>query len=111
MGMTMPKKIQVHYQVEANNEAASVTAADWIAWSVESAVRAHGIARIAISGGGGPKRTFQLLADSAHPFRTRIDWARLLIFFVDERCVPPDSVDSNYRLAKETFLSMVPLPE
>ena len=111
MGRTMPKKIQVHYQVEDNSEAASVTAADWIASSVEAAVRAHGIARIAISGGSGPKRTFQLLADPAHPFRTRIDWKRLLIFFVDERCVPPDSPDSNYRLAKETFLSKVPMPE
>ena len=54
---------------------------------------------------------FELLADPSHPFRSRIDWKRLLIFFVDERCVPPDSPDSNYRLAKETFLSKVPLPE
>lgn len=109
--MKMPKKIQVHYQVEANNEAMSLTAADWIASCVESAVRGHGVARIAISGGGAPKRMFELLADSAYPFRARIDWKRLLIFFVDERCVPPDSPDSNYRLAKETFLSKVPLPE
>lgn len=111
MGMTMAKKIQVHYQVEQDSEAASVTAADWVASSAESAIREHGIARIAISGGGGPKRMFQLLADPTHPFRSRIDWKRLLIFFVDERCVPPDSPDSNYRLAKETFLSKVPLPE
>ena len=66
----MAKKIQVHYQVEDNSEAASVTAADWIASSVEAAVRAHGIARIAISGGSAPKRMFQLLADPAHPFRS-----------------------------------------
>lgn len=107
----MPKKIQVHYQVEADKAAMSVKAADWVASSVESAVRARGVARIAISGGGGPRRMFELLADSGHPFRTRIDWKRLLVFFVDERCVPPDSPDSNYRLAKETFLSKVPLPQ
>ena len=107
----MPKKIQVHYQVEANSEQMSLTAAEWVASSVESAVRARGTARIAISGGGAPKRMFQLLADPSHPFRARIDWARLLIFFVDERCVPPDSPDSNFRLANETFLSKVPLPE
>lgn len=111
MVRAMPKTIQVHYQVEENSEAMSLTSADWIASSVESAVRARGIARIAISGGGAPKRTFQLLADPAHPFRQRIDWARLLLFFVDERCVPPDNPDSNYRLARETFLSKVPLPE
>lgn len=111
MGMTMPKKIQVHYRVEANREAMSVTAADWVASAVESAVRARGVARIAISGGGAPKRMFELLADPGHPFRTRIDWKRLLVFFVDERCVPPDSPDSNFRLANETFLSKVPLPK
>jgi 6-phosphogluconolactonase len=109
--MTMPKKIQVHYQVEANREAMSMTAADWVASAVESAVRARGVARIAISGGGAPKRMFELLADPGHPFRARIDWKRLLIFFVDERCVPPDSPDSNFRLANETFLSKVPLPK
>ncbi len=111
MVRAMPKTMHVHYQVEETSEAMSLTAADWIASSVESSVRARGIARIAISGGGGPKRTFELLADPAHPFHTRIDWARLLLFWVDERCVPPDSPDSNYRLATETFLSKVPLPE
>jgi 6-phosphogluconolactonase len=111
MVRAMPKTIQVHYQVEENSEAMSLTAADWIASSVESAVRARGIARIAISGGNTPKRTFELLADRAHPFHRRIDWSRLLLFWVDERCVSPDSPDSNYRLAKETFLSKVPLPE
>ena len=106
----MPKIFQVHYQVEENSETMSLTAADWIASSVELAARARGIARIAISGGNTPKRTFELLADPDHAFRKRIDWARLLIFWVDERCVPPGSPDSNYHLAKETFLSKVPLP-
>ncbi|MHB1936037.1 MAG: 6-phosphogluconolactonase [Acidobacteriaceae bacterium] len=107
----MPKTIHVHYQVEETGEAMGLTAADWIASSVESSVRKRGVARIAISGGGAPKRAFELLADPVHPFRKRIDWARLLLFWVDERCVPPDSQDSNYRLAKETFLSKAPLPE
>lgn len=107
----MAKKMKIQYQVEADSEAMSLTAADWVASAVESAVHGRGVARIAISGGGAPKRMFELLADSSHPFRSRIDWARLSIFFVDERCVPPDSPDSNYRLAKKTFLSKVPLPQ
>jgi 6-phosphogluconolactonase len=41
----------------------------------------------------------------------RIDWSRLLIFWVDERCVPPDSPDSNYHLTYSSLLSKVPLPE
>lgn len=107
----MAKTIQVQYRVEENAEALSLTGADWIASAVESAVRARGTARIAISGGSTPKRMFQLLADPAHPFRKRIDWSRLLVFWVDERCVSPDSQDSNYHLANETFLSKVPLPK
>ncbi|MGH9616468.1 MAG: 6-phosphogluconolactonase [Acidobacteriaceae bacterium] len=107
----MPKTIQVRYVVEENDESLSMKAADWIASSVEAAVSSRGTARIAISGGGTPKRTFELLGDPAHPFLMRIDWSRLLLFWVDERCVPPDSPDSNYRMAKQTFLSQVPLPK
>lgn len=107
----MPKTIEVHYRVEENSEAMSLTAAEWIASTVESAIQTHGTARIAISGGNTPKRTFELLADPAQPFLKRIDWSRLLIFWVDERCVPPDSPDSNYHLTQETLLSKVPLPE
>jgi len=107
----MPKTIEVHYRVEKNSEVMSLTAAEWIASTVESAIRAHGTARIAVSGGNTPRRTFELLADPAQPFLKRIDWSRLLIFWVDERCVPPDSPDSNYHLTHETLLSKVPLPE
>ena len=42
MGMTMPKKIHVHYEVKENSESASVTAADWVASAAETAVRAAG---------------------------------------------------------------------
>ena len=106
----MPRPITVHYRVEENGEAMSLAAADWIASAVEAAIRARGTARFAISGGNTPKRTFELLADPGHDFRKRIDWSRLLLFWVDERCVPPDSPDSNYHLAREAFLSKIPLP-
>lgn len=109
--MRMPKTIQVRYRVEENGEAMGLTAADWIASTVESAIRARGTARIAISGGNTPRRTFELLADPAQPFRNRIDWSRLILFWVDERCVSPDSPDSNYHLTRETLLSKVPLPD
>ncbi len=107
----MPKSIKVHYYVKKDREALSLAAADWIASAVEQSVALRGTARIAISGGSTPKRTFELLADPAHPFRDRIDWSRLLLFWVDERCVPPDDTDSNYHMTRETLLSKVPLPE
>jgi 6-phosphogluconolactonase len=39
-----------------------------------------------------------------------VDWAKVQVFFGDERCVPPDHAESNYRMAHETLLSRVPIP-
>ena len=107
----MPKTITVHYYVKNDLEMLSATAADWITSAAEQAIAARGVARIAISGGNTPRRTFELLADPAQPFRQRIDWPRLQLFWVDERCVSPEDKDSNYRMTRETLLSKVPLPE
>jgi len=62
---------------------------------------------VALSGGSTPKRTYELLAEP--PFRDMVDWKRVRIFFGDERCVPPDHPDSNYRMAREAMLSKLPL--
>ena len=63
---------------------------------------------IALSGGSTPRALHQLLA--AEPMRSRIDWTKVQVFFGDERCVPPDHPDSNYRMARETLLNKVPIP-
>jgi len=107
----MAKTTKVHYYVKKSSELLSLASAEWMASSVEQAIQSSGTARLAISGGNTPKRTFELLADPAQPFRTRIDWSRMLLFWVDERCVPPDDTDSNYHMARESLLSKVPLPE
>ncbi len=106
----MPKNTRVSYCVEKDGEALASAAADWIASAVEATIGSQGIARIAISGGNTPKRTFELLSDPALPFLRRIDWSRLLLFWVDERCVPPTDPDSNYHMTHEALLSRVPLP-
>jgi len=64
-----------------------------------------GHATIAVSGGSTPKALFRLLAGE---FRSRIHWPRIRIFQVDERCVPPDHADSNWRILKETLLDHAP---
>jgi len=107
----MPKTTRVHYFIQHDFEALSLAAADWIATAVADAIAARGVARIAISGGSTPRRAFELLADPNQPFRDRIDWAHLSLFWVDERCVPPEDKDSNYRMTREALLSKVPLPE
>jgi 6-phosphogluconolactonase len=63
---------------------------------------------IALSGGSTPKALFELLA--TEPYRSRVDWAKVEVFFGDERTVPPDHKDSNYRMAREALLSKVPIP-
>jgi 6-phosphogluconolactonase len=63
---------------------------------------------VALSGGSTPKRLYQLLA--AEPFRSQVDWGRVDFFWGDERCVPPDHPESNYRMAREAMLASLPVP-
>lgn len=65
--------------------------------------------RVALSGGQTPRTLNELLADEKGPYRARIPWDRLQFFWGDERCVPPDHADSNYRMALESLLSRVPV--
>jgi 6-phosphogluconolactonase len=62
---------------------------------------------LALSGGSTPRKVFEYLA--VH-FKDRIDWQRVLVFWSDERCVRPESEESNYRMATESLLSHVPVP-
>jgi|SRR5215216_1240809 len=61
---------------------------------------------VALSGGSTPKILYQLLADE--PFRAQVPWSRTHFFWSDERHVPPDHPDSNYRMTHEAMLSRVP---
>src|ERR1700748_86346 len=70
----------------------------------------RGISRIAIADGTTPKSMFALLADPAGSFLKQVPWDRIELYWVDERCVPPDDVESNYRMTREAMLSKVPLP-
>ena len=63
---------------------------------------------MALSGGGTPKRFFELLPATAES--QSLPWEKVQVFWVDERYVPPDSSYSNYRLAADTFLSKVEIP-
>ncbi|MEO6830499.1 MAG: 6-phosphogluconolactonase [Acidobacteriaceae bacterium] len=107
----MSKTTTVRYYVKNDSESLSLATAEWLTSAVERAIAAHSVARIAISGGNTPKRAFELLADPDHPFRKRIDWSRLLLFWVDERCVPPTDKKSNFHMTHEALLSKVPLPQ
>jgi 6-phosphogluconolactonase len=79
-------------------------AADEFAALAQSAVRAHGKFCVALSGGSTPKGLYSLLASGVHP---ETPWDKTYFFFSDERHVPPDDADSNYRMANDALLSKI----
>lgn len=83
-------------------------AAEEIIACIRQALEIQSSFSLVLSGGSTPKNVYSLLADGEHA--SHVDWGRLLVFFGDERCVPPQHVESNYRMAREALLDKVPLP-
>jgi 6-phosphogluconolactonase len=83
-------------------------AARLIADVAADAIGTRGRFMWALAGGETPRATYAKLA--LPPFRDRVGWRRTWVFFGDERAVPPDHAESNYRMAYETFLSKVEIP-
>jgi 6-phosphogluconolactonase len=79
-------------------ESTAERAAVEIARAIERAREERGVAHLALSGGSTPARTYELLAGALE------SWDGVEIWFADERCVPPEDEESNYRLAAETLL-------
>jgi 6-phosphogluconolactonase len=91
-----------------DTDTLSHEAARYIVQTAQAAIAAYGRFTFALSGGNTPKKLYGLLGSET--YRTQIDWARVEIFWSDERCVPPESEDSNYRMAKEVLLDRAPIP-
>ena len=72
---------------------------------LEKASRERGMATLAVSGGSTPRLMFQ------HMAKRSFDWSNVHIFQVDERCVPPDSDISNFRMTKESLLDAAPIQQ
>ncbi len=99
----------VTYKVLPDGEALARAMAEQLLAAAQEAVASRGVARLAISGGNTPKRTFEMLADPAATEFSVFPWDKTDLFWVDERCVPPDDKDSNYRMTKLALLDKVPL--
>jgi 6-phosphogluconolactonase len=106
----MPRSVTLTYRTYPTSDAVAHAAAQFFADFAITAAQSRGLARIAISGGTTPKAMFELLADPTQPFLTTIPWDKLFLYWVDERAVPPDHEESNYRMTKQAMLSKVPLP-
>src|SRR4051812_26291144 len=103
MSTTTP---EIH--VSADPTALAGEAARRFAAAARDAVAARGRFMAALSGGSPPRALLRLLAGA--PYREQIDWSRAHVFWGDERCVPPDDDQSNYRMAREALLTQVPIP-
>jgi 6-phosphogluconolactonase len=77
-------------------------------WMTGAALAADGPCRVSLSGGSTPKALYALLASAG--FRNRFPWPRVHWYWGDERFVPHDHPDSNYRMTSEAMLSKVPVP-
>lgn len=74
----------------------------------EAEIKAQGRFTVALSGGSTPRGLFSLVAANYHD---RLRWDKIFFFWSDERHVPPESSESNYRMAYESLLSKVPVPQ
>jgi len=74
--------------------------------SAQEAIEERGIFRLSLCGGNTPKPVYSALAQSKE-----IPWEKVQLTFGDERCVPPDDTQSNYRMAKESLLDLIKIPE
>lgn len=83
-------------------------AVEWIVQCSAEAIMRQGSFTLALSGGSTPRRTFEILASETNS--GRVDWQKTYIFWGDERNVPPDHPESNYRMARLALLDHVPIP-
>ncbi len=93
--------------IYADADTLSHQAAGYVVRLAQEAIVTHGRFTLALAGGSTPKKLYNLLA--GEPYRDQIDWTLVEIFWSDERCVPPESEESNYAMACESLLSHIPI--
>lgn len=98
--------MEVNRQVAADPAELARYAAHLV---VSVSAASNGPVRICLSGGSTPKILYQLL--SSHEFRKRVPWDRVHWYWGDERFVPHDHPDSNFRMARLAMLSSAPVPD
>lgn len=95
-------------RVYADAEQLARAAAELFVKVASESMNTRGRFRVALSGGSTPRRVYELLATTA--FTGRVDWDHVDVFWGDERYVPADDRDSNYRMTAESLLRHVPVP-
>ena len=101
----------MNIRISKNADEVSRAAADELLRLAKDAVRKRGEFTVALSGGSTPKRLYGLLASDEAEYRAQLPWDKIQFFFGDERHVPPDHADSNFRMANEAMFAKSPVPE
>ena len=96
----------MNVQILSSAEDLARAAAELFVAKSNEAVAQRSVFTVALSGGSTPKPLYELLAK-----REQVPWSNMHFFWADERHVPPDDPDSNYRMAYELLLSRVPVSE
>jgi 6-phosphogluconolactonase len=94
------------FDVRDSASEVAAAAADRFVEVLAEAIEREGVARVALSGGGTPKRVYPLLLEP--PRRDALDWRAIEFFWGDERAVPPDHPESNFGVAYAMLLSQLP---
>jgi len=100
--------MMIDIKIYQDRESLARAAAEHIIESGTTTIQNRDRFSLALAGGSTPKATYKLLA--SHEYAQRLDWKRVHIFWGDERCVPPEHPDSNYRMARQSLLDHVPIP-
>ena len=96
-------------EIYRNPEALARAAADRFRRVANAALKAAGIFTVALSGGNTPKAFYSFLGEDPD-YRKKLPWDKTFFFFGDERHVPPDHAESNFRLAQEALFSKITIP-
>jgi 6-phosphogluconolactonase len=107
--MEITAKYKANVEITSDPEALAQKSVELFVNNANKAIKSKGTFYVAISGGHTPKRFFELLGEV--PQASSLLWDKVHLFWVDERYVEPDSIWSNYKLAADTFLDKVPIPE
>jgi 6-phosphogluconolactonase len=94
-------------RVYRDSESLSHAAASVFAETAAEAISERGQYLVSLSGGTTPTRLYELLAQS--PYREQVAWSQLHAYWGDERCVPVEDLQNNFRQARETLLGRVPV--
>lgn len=99
----------MNLHISSNKDSLSQELATWIMEDIQKVLKEKELYTFVLSGGSTPKELYKLLA--APPYRENIDWGKIHFFFGDERYVPFEDERNNGKMANDTLLKHIPVPQ